>query len=54
MERETQDHKSHMVQSPTVIKQMKDLEQQNDSDKGNKKGSTNEIQPMVTDEGLSQ
>jgi hypothetical protein len=52
MERETQDHTSHMVQSPTVIKQLKDLEQQ--SDKGNKKGSTNEIQPMVTDEGLSQ
>jgi hypothetical protein len=43
---------SHMIQSHPVIKQLKELERQNT--KGTTKGSTNEIQPMVTDEGVNQ
>jgi hypothetical protein len=48
----TDEANSHMIQSPPVMKQLKELERENT--KGNTKGSTNEIQPMVTDEGVNQ
>jgi hypothetical protein len=48
----TGDSESHMIQSEPVMKQLKELESQNT--KGNAKGSTNEIQPMVTEDGLNQ
>lgn len=50
MKQETQ---GHMINSQTVQSQLNQLEEQNTTDK-NKKGSTNEIQPMETDEGLTQ
>ena len=36
------------------MKQLKELEEQNNVGNKKAKGTTNEIQPMVTDEGLSQ
>jgi hypothetical protein len=45
---------SGMIQSPSVDKQLDELEEQNAAKAQNKKGSTNEIQPMATDEGLTQ
>ena len=45
---------SRMVQSPTVMNQLKKLEKESFKGKRNKRGSTNEIQPMETEEGLTQ
>ena len=45
---------SHMIQSQTVMKQLKELEEQNSVENKKARGSTDEIQPMVTDEGLNQ
>jgi hypothetical protein len=43
-----------MTNSASVEKQLDELEEQNANKVQNKKGSTNEIQPMATDEGLTQ
>lgn len=49
------DSKSHMIKSKSVQDQLNDLEKQsNFASTTHKRGSTNEIQPMVTDEGLNQ
>jgi hypothetical protein len=45
---------SSMTNSASVEKQLDELEEQNAKKVQNKKGSTNEIQPMSTDEGLTQ
>ena len=46
---------SHMIQSPTVMKQQNELESQSlKTDIKSKKGSTNEIQAMETEDGLTQ
>jgi hypothetical protein len=52
--RMNKDTKSNMIQSQTVEKQLNQLEQQNATTEKNKKGSTNEIQPIATDDGLTQ
>jgi hypothetical protein len=49
-----QDNKSHMINSQNVKNQLDQLEDQNVTNEKNKKGSTNEIQPMATDDGLTQ
>jgi hypothetical protein len=49
-----QKKESGMTNSASVEKQLDELEQQNTAKAENKKGSTNEIQPMATDEGLTQ
>jgi hypothetical protein len=43
-----------MTNSASVEKQLDELEEKNATKAQNKKGSTNEIQPMATDEGLTQ
>ncbi|WP_155890042.1 hypothetical protein [Peribacillus kribbensis] len=43
--------KGNMIHSKTVKKQLDELEK---NSAASKKGSTNEINPEVTDEGLSQ
>lgn len=48
------DNKSQMLNSQSVKNQLNQLEQQNAANEKNTKGSTNEIQPMATDEGLTQ
>ncbi|WP_409294794.1 hypothetical protein V1498_16685 [Peribacillus sp. SCS-26] len=45
-------NESNMVNSKSVNKQLNELEKTNATTK--QKGSTNEINPAVTDEGLSQ
>ncbi|MBB6671311.1 hypothetical protein [Cohnella nanjingensis] len=49
-----QDSKGGMLNSRSVEQQLDQLEEQNTSKEKNKKGSTNEIQPITTDEGLTQ
>jgi hypothetical protein len=51
MQKDTQ---SHMVNSEAVNKQLAQLEGQNATNEKNKKGSTNEIQPIATDDRLTQ
>lgn len=46
--------KSHMIKSPTVMKQLNELERKGTTSNKHLQGSTNEIQPMVTDEGVNQ
>ncbi|WP_160118338.1 hypothetical protein [Bacillus sp. V59.32b] len=48
------ENQSHMIQSQAVNKQLDELEAQNSSKEKNKKGSTNEIQPIATDDELTQ
>jgi hypothetical protein len=48
------DNKSYMINSEAVKNQLHQLEEQNGTNEKNKKGSTNEIQPIATDEGLTQ
>lgn len=48
------DTKSDMINSQAVKNQLHQLEEQNSTNEKNKKGSTNEIQPIATDEGLTQ
>ncbi len=48
------DTRSHKIKGQTVEKQLDQLEQQNAADKTYKSGSTNEIQTMATDEGVTQ
>ncbi|WP_165842189.1 hypothetical protein [Paenibacillus xerothermodurans] len=43
-----------MLKSDNVDQQLDQLEEQNASDTRNKEGSTNEIQPMGVDEGVTQ
>jgi hypothetical protein len=43
-----------MTNSAAVGKQLDELEAQNTAKEQNKKGSTNEIQPIATDEGITQ
>jgi hypothetical protein len=50
----SQKTESGMTNSTSVEKQLDELEQQNATKEQNKKGSTNEIQPIATDEGLTQ
>ncbi|MCF8564588.1 hypothetical protein LLE49_07495 [Alicyclobacillus tolerans] len=46
--------KNHMMQSKSVRDQLSKLEKQSTfASNKQKRGSTNEIQPMVTDEGLN-
>jgi hypothetical protein len=47
------DNKSQMLNAESVKNQLHQLEQQNSANEKTK-GSTNEIQPMATDEGLTQ
>jgi hypothetical protein len=49
-----QSNQSGMIREQNVEKQLEQLEQQNPTNEKNKKGSTNEIQPMATDDGLTQ
>ncbi|WP_180955579.1 MULTISPECIES: hypothetical protein [Bacillus] len=48
------DNGGHMIQSEAVSKQLEQFEQQNPTHEKNKKGSTNEIQPMATDDDITQ
>jgi hypothetical protein len=48
------DNKSYMINSEAVKNQLHQLEEQNGTNEKNKKGSTNEIQPIATDEELTQ
>lgn len=48
------DTQSNMINSQAVKKQLHQLEEQNGTNEKNKNGSTNEIQPIATDEGLTQ
>lgn len=48
------DNQSNMIKSDAVEKQLNQLESKNSTNNGNKKGSTNEIQPMATDDGITQ
>ncbi|WAH38390.1 hypothetical protein [Alicyclobacillus dauci] len=48
------DNKSHMIKSQTVKQQLDQLEKENPTKNRNKKGSTNEIQPIETDDGITQ
>jgi hypothetical protein len=50
----SQDTQSGMENSQSVEQQLDQLEKKNATNEKNKKGSTNEIQPMATDEGLTQ
>lgn len=46
---------SHMMQSPAVMKQLKELEEEQNSTRNkNTNRSTNEIQPMTTKDGINQ
>jgi hypothetical protein len=45
---------NHMIQSQAVDKQLDRLEAENATNETNKKGSTNEIQPMATDDEITQ
>jgi hypothetical protein len=47
-------NQSGMIRDQNVEKQLEQLEQQNPTNEENKKGSTNEIQPMATEDGLTQ
>jgi hypothetical protein len=49
-----QGNQNGMIHDQNVEKQLEQLEQQNPTNEENKKGSTNEIQPMATDDGLTQ
>jgi hypothetical protein len=49
-----QDTQSGKINNKNVEKQLDQLEEQNATNEENKKGSTNEIQPYATDEGLTQ
>jgi hypothetical protein len=44
---------SHLIKSEVVEQQLDQLEEKEDNE-SNKKGSTNEIQPMANEEGLTQ
>ncbi|WP_158553411.1 hypothetical protein [Peribacillus saganii] len=46
------ENKDHMINSNAVREQLNQLEQE--TNEKNKKGSTNEIQPIATDDGLTQ
>ncbi|MDQ0413357.1 MULTISPECIES: hypothetical protein [Mesobacillus] len=48
----TEKSTDNKIESPSVTQQRKELEKQNHA--GNTKGTTNEIQQMVTDEGVNQ
>ncbi|GEO27061.1 hypothetical protein AAC03nite_28460 [Alicyclobacillus acidoterrestris] len=48
------ENKGTMMKSPSVMKQLKELESENLTNQKHTKGSTNEIQPMVSDDGLNQ
>ncbi|WP_180955041.1 hypothetical protein [Bacillus sp. V3-13] len=48
------DNQGHMIQSEAVNTQLKQFEQQNPAHEKNKKGSTNQIQPMSTDDDITQ
>lgn len=48
------DTKSDMINSQAIKNQLHQLEEQNSTNEKNKKGSTNEIQPIATDEELTQ
>ncbi|CAH0345871.1 hypothetical protein [Bacillus sp. CECT 9360] len=48
------ENQSHMIHSQAVNKQLDELEARNASNEKNKKGSTNEIQPIATDDELTQ
>jgi hypothetical protein len=48
------DTQKNMINSQAVETQLDQLEEQNSTNEKNKKGSTNEIQPIATDEGLTQ
>jgi hypothetical protein len=56
MGRMNKDNQSHMIHSEFVDKEIDRLEKQNSNEKNkNLKGTTNQIQPMATDEdGLTQ
>ncbi|WP_156154104.1 hypothetical protein [Domibacillus tundrae] len=49
----TKNNQSHTVRSEAVKKQLNQLESKSKNDQ-NKKGSTNEIQPLATDNGMTQ
>ncbi|WP_161793370.1 hypothetical protein [Cohnella kolymensis] len=51
MDQETQTGK---INAENVQKQLDQLEQQNGTDEKYKKGSTNEVQPIANDEGITQ
>ncbi|WP_180953484.1 hypothetical protein [Bacillus sp. T33-2] len=48
------DKQGRMIQSDAVNKQLNQLEAQNAADEKYKKRSTNEVQPMATDDGITQ
>jgi hypothetical protein len=45
---------SNKIKSQSVDKQLDELEAQNATNEENKEGSTNEIQTLATDEGVTQ
>jgi hypothetical protein len=45
---------SNKIKSQSVEKQLDELEAQNATNEENKEGSTNEIQTLATDEGVTQ
>ncbi|NHM33947.1 hypothetical protein [Neobacillus terrae] len=48
------DIQNNLTDSQSVKNQLNQLEAQNATNEKNKNGSTNEINPIVTDEGLNQ
>jgi hypothetical protein len=54
MNQDNQDNQGQMVNSQSVKEQLNRLEENSTTNVKNKKGSTNEIQPMATDDGLTQ
>ncbi|WCK55820.1 hypothetical protein PP175_07760 [Aneurinibacillus sp. Ricciae_BoGa-3] len=49
-----QDNQKSMIHSQTVENQLEKLEAKTTTNEKNKKGSTNEIQPVTTEDGLTQ
>lgn len=49
-----QENQAGKIDTRSVQKQLDQLEQQNGTDEKYKKGSTNEVQPIANDEGITQ